>query len=61
MDAIDERFLVYTAVLFVCSAIATFAGFTAAFATFSMVTVGVEFAYWLGGVMSAPGQSGASN
>ena len=60
MDAIGERFLVYTAVLLVCSAVGTLAGFAAAATTFGMVVVGVELAYWLGGVMSAPGQLGAA-
>lgn len=61
MDAIDERFLIYTAVLLVCSAVGTLAGLTAAAATFVCVAVGVELAYWVGGVMSAPGQFGASH
>lgn len=61
MDALDERFLIYTAVLLVCSAVGTLAGFTAAAATFAVVVVGVELAYWLGGVMTAPGQFGASH
>lgn len=59
MDVLDERFAVYTAVLFVCSAIGALAGFAAAAVTLSLVVAGVEVAYWLGGVLSAPGQLSA--
>jgi hypothetical protein len=48
MDVIDERALVYMAVLFVCSAVAVFAGPARAAATFGFVTASVEGAYWLG-------------
>jgi hypothetical protein len=48
MDVIDERALVYMAVLFVCSAMAVFAGPARAAATFGFVTASVEGAYWLG-------------
>ena len=48
MDVIDERVLVYMAVLFVCSAVAVFAGPARAAATFGLVTASVEGAYWLG-------------
>lgn len=48
MDVIDERALVYMAVLFVCSALAVFAGPARAAATFGFVTASVEGAYWLG-------------
>ena len=48
MDVIDERALVYMAVLFVCSAVAVFAGPARAVATFGFVTASVEGAYWLG-------------
>ncbi len=48
MDVIDERALVYMAVLFVCSAVAVFAGPARAAATFGLVTASVEGAYWLG-------------
>ncbi|MDA9368062.1 hypothetical protein N9R27_01065 [Flavobacteriaceae bacterium] len=61
MDVIDERFLIYTAVMIICSALATFAGLTAGVATFSVVTVGIEFAYWSSGVMNAPDQPTAAN
>ena len=45
---IDDRALVYMAVLFVCSAVAVFAGPARAAATFGLVTASVEGAYWLG-------------
>jgi hypothetical protein len=48
MDVIDERALVYMAVLFVCSAVAVFAGPARAAATFGFVTASVEGAYWVG-------------
>ena len=48
MDVVDERALVYVAVLFVCSAVAVFAGPARAAATFGFVTASVEGAYWLG-------------
>ncbi len=61
MDVIDQRFLIYIAVIFISSVIATFAGLTAGIATFSFVTVGVEFTYWAGGAINAPGQSRAAH
>jgi hypothetical protein len=48
MDIIDERALVYMAVLFVCSALAVFAGLVRAAATFGLITASVEGAYWMG-------------
>ena len=42
MDVIDERALVYMAVLFVCSALAVFAGPARAAATFGLVTASVK-------------------
>ena len=45
MDVIDERALVYMAVLFVCSALAVFAGPARAAATFGLITASVEGAY----------------
>ena len=48
MDVIDERALVYAAVLFVCSALAVFAGPARAAATFGLITASVEGAYWVG-------------
>ena len=53
MDVIDERALVYVAVLFVCSALAVFAGPARAAATFGFVTASVEGAYWMGRSLAA--------
>ena len=47
-DVIDERVLVCTALLFVCSAVAVFATPARAAATFGFVTASVESAYWVG-------------
>ena len=52
MDVIDERALVYMAVLFVCSALAVFAGPARAAATFGLVTASVEGAYWIGNTLA---------
>lgn len=60
MDAIDERFAVYTVVVLICSAIATVTGVGAA-ATLGIMAAGVEFAYWVGGVMDDLGPNGASS
>jgi hypothetical protein len=59
MDVVNERALVYVAVLFVCSAVAVFAGPARAAATFGVVTASVEGAYWLG--RSLAGRYGASD
>ena len=53
MDVIDERALVYMAVLFLCSALAVFAGPARAAATFGFVTASVEGAYWIGNTLAA--------
>jgi len=49
MDVIDERGLIYVAVLLVCSALAVFAGPARAAATFGVVAASIEGAFWLGG------------
>ena len=49
MDVIDERGLIYVAVLFVCSALAVFAGPARAAAIFGVVAASIEGAFWLGG------------
>ena len=48
MDVIDERGLIYVAVLFLCSALAVFAGPARAAATFGVVAASIEGAFWLG-------------
>lgn len=60
MDTIDDRFLVYTTILFFCSVIGVMTGLVAAFATFCMVAVGVELAYFLGGMVHELDHSGTS-
>jgi hypothetical protein len=57
MDVIDERALVYVAVLCVCSALAVFAGPARAAATFGFVTASVEGAYWMGRSLAARSSS----
>ncbi|MCH1492768.1 MAG: hypothetical protein L7T24_09435 [Luminiphilus sp.] len=61
MDAIDERFAVYTAIIFICSAVGALAGGFAAAATFAVIAVGVELAYWLGRVIEDSGHTGAAS
>jgi len=53
MDIIDERALIYVAVLFICSALAVFAGPARAAATFGAVAASIEGAYWLGRNLTA--------
>lgn len=53
MDVIDERGLVYVAVLFICSALAVFAGPARAAATFGVVVASIEGAYWVGSSLIA--------
>lgn len=48
MDVIDERFAIYTTVLFFCSAVGALAGFAAAAVTFGLLVVGIEVAYRVG-------------
>jgi len=48
MDVIDERFAIYTTVLFFCSAVGALAGFTAAAVTFGLLVASIEVAYHVG-------------
>jgi hypothetical protein len=61
MDAIDDRFAVYTVVLFLCSEIAVMAGVAAGAVTFAALGAGIELSYWLGRVMQDGGQLRAAN
>ena len=61
MDVIDERFAVYTAIIFICGAVGALAGGFAATATLAVLASGVELAYWLGRVMEDTGPSGATS
>ncbi|MBT7313199.1 MAG: hypothetical protein HN845_06500 [Halieaceae bacterium] len=49
MDVIDERALVYAALLVVCSTLAVFTGPFVAAITFVWVLASIEVAYWAGG------------
>ena len=49
MDVIDERALVYVALLVVCSTMAVFTGSVVAASTFLRVLASIEAAYWAGG------------
>ena len=49
MDVIDERALVYAALLVVCSTLAVFTGPFMAAITFIWVLASIELAYWAGG------------
>jgi len=60
MDALDERFLVYTVIICICSVLGTLGGLAAAAVTFGLIAAGVELAYWLGEVMTAPSPSGTA-
>ena len=46
MDTLDERFLIYTTVVFIGSALGALAGLSAAVLSVALVAVGVELAYW---------------
>ena len=46
MDVIDERALVYVALLVVCSTLAVFTGPFMAAITFIWVLASIELAYW---------------
>ena len=48
MDRTDQRFLVYAALLIVCSAIGTFLGLLAGAWTFIQIAAVIELMYWLG-------------
>jgi hypothetical protein len=47
MDNLDERFLVYSGLLLLCSTIAVFTGLQAGIWTFLQVATVIELLYWL--------------
>ncbi|EED36732.1 hypothetical protein NOR51B_2821 [Luminiphilus syltensis NOR5-1B] len=59
MDTLDERFSIYTAVVFICSTLGALAGLSAAAVTFGVLAVGIELAYVASGLMNATDQSDA--
>lgn len=48
MNGIEERFLIYTALLLVCSTAGVFVGWQAALWTLVQMACVVELVYWLG-------------
>ena len=48
MDRTEERFLVYTALLIVCSTIGSFLGLGVGIWTFIQIAAVIELMYWLG-------------
>ena len=61
MDAIDERFAVYTVIILICSAVGALAGGFAAAMTFTFIAFGVELAYWFWRVIVDTDRSGAES
>ena len=51
MDTLDERFLVYAALLILCSTASIFVGLAAGLWSFVQIVAVIEFMYWIG----APG------
>lgn len=48
MDATDERLLIYTALILLCSAISVFLGVAAGLWSFVQVAAAIEILYWAG-------------
>jgi len=48
MNSFEERFLIYTALIAVCTTAAVFVGWQAAAWTLAQMAGVVEFIYWLG-------------
>jgi hypothetical protein len=61
MDAIDERFAVYTVIILICSAVGALIGGFAAALTLALIVSGVELAYWFGRVIEGTDHSGAES
>ena len=58
MDTLDERFLIYSALLVLCAFAGVFLGLVAASWTFFQVAAVIELVYWIGGPEdSGSGQS----
>lgn len=49
MDTLDERFLIYTALLLLCAVAGVFLGLVVAAWTFVQMTAVIELVYWIGG------------
>ena len=48
MDTLDERFLIYAALLILCSAASVFVGLAAGLWSFLQIVAVIEFMYWIG-------------
>ena len=48
MDTLDERFLVYAALLILCSTASVFVGLAAGLWSFIQIVAVIEFLYWIG-------------
>jgi hypothetical protein len=59
MDAIDERFAIYTVIILICGAVGALAGGFAAAMTFALIALGVELAYLCGWIIENADRSGA--
>ena len=57
MDTLDERFLIYAALLILCSAASVFVGLAAGLWSFVQIAAVIEFMYWIGTPGSAERRS----
>jgi hypothetical protein len=48
MDTPDERFLIYAALLILCSTTSVFVGLVAGLWSFVQIVAVIEFIYWIG-------------
>ena len=48
MDTPDERFLIYAALLILCSTTSVFVGLVAGLWSFVQIVAVIEFVYWIG-------------
>ena len=48
MNAIDERFFIYSALALLCSAVSAFLGAVAGLWSFLQIAAIIEFLYWIG-------------
>ena len=48
MDTLDERFLIYSALLILCGVASVFLGLAAGLWSFLQIVAMIEFMYWIG-------------
>ncbi len=48
MDTLEERFLIYSALLILCSTASVFVGLAAGFWSFVQIAAVIELIYWIG-------------